>query len=130
MKLSDFSFPGHVCWTFNRANAANPQLERFKQRAIEFLPIIYFSNITNIPKPRPNNQIHVNLQRLIRAYGSMSEIVLELKRIIQHTRWNFSWIVLVAIANFFSVSSPRLDLAVEDLISVYNETHKLFSTLI
>ena len=98
MKLTNFSFSSLVFWTFNHVIAAIPQLERFKQRAIEFLPRIYLSNITNIPKPRPNNQVHVNFQRMIFAYGFMNGIVLELKRIILHTRWNFSWIFLVAIS--------------------------------
>ena len=98
MKWSNFSFLGHVCWTFNHAISAVPQLGRFKQWTIEFLSRIYFSHIANLPKPRPNNQKHVNHQSIIRirTYRFMSGIVLELKEIIQHTRWNFSWIVLVA----------------------------------
>ena len=61
MKISNFSFPGHVCWTFNHALATIPQLERFNQGAIEFRPSIDFSDITDLPKPRPNSQVHINL---------------------------------------------------------------------
>ena len=81
MKLSDYSFPGDVCWTFNHAIAAIPQLERFKERALEFVPRIYFSNITNLPKPRLNNQTHGNLQRIISAFGSMSGICSQTEKI-------------------------------------------------
>ena len=76
MKWSNFSFLGHVCWTFNHAISAVPQLGRFKQWTIEFLSRIYFSHIANLPKPRPNNQKHVNHQSIIRTYRSMSGIVL------------------------------------------------------
>ena len=61
MKISNFSFPGHVCWTFNHALATILQLERFNQEAIRFRPSIDFSNITDLPKPRPNSQVHINL---------------------------------------------------------------------
>ena len=94
-KLSEFSFPGHVCWIFNHTTAAIARLERFRQRTIEFLPTICFSNITNLPKPRPKIQIDLDLQRIIRAYGSMSATVFELNRVMQNTGWSFSWLVLV-----------------------------------
>ena len=96
-------------------------------RAIEFLSRMYFSNIKNLPKLRPNNQIHVNLQCIICAYGYMSGISLEMKRTVQHTRWNFSWIILVeglrSVSGQFMkkeiCSFQKYDAYIEDIYRIF-----------
>ena len=45
-------------------------------------PLVYISDLFALPKQQNSGEIFFNMQRIIRSYGSMSRIVLELKRII------------------------------------------------
>ena len=44
------------------------------------------------------NTVTVNVQRLIREFSSASGVIIELKRIIQHPKWNSAWLVLLSEA--------------------------------
>lgn len=93
---SDYSFPNHVCWTLNNMLAAIPSFQIFERIGMRHLPRIYMNNPSILPKARATGEIHVNMQRIVRAFGSLSGTVLELKRIVSHTKWNSAWIILIA----------------------------------
>ena len=59
-------------------------------RARQFLPQIYVPSQDILPKVN-KCMTKVNMQRKIRSAGSFSCLVLELKRIIKHKRWNLTW---------------------------------------
>ena len=83
---SDYTFPNHVCWTFNNMITAVPVFKLFEKRCMGHLPRIYIDNLIALPKPLCSGEILVNMQKLITAYGSMSSVILELKRIITSTK--------------------------------------------
>ena len=60
------------------------------------LPRIYISACDYLPKARKNGELVVNIQRLIRNFGSASDIALELKRIVQSQFWNTARLVLLS----------------------------------
>ena len=76
---SDYAFPNHVCWTFKNMITAVPVFKLSEKRGMGHLPRIYINNPIALLKPQCSGEILVNVQKLIRAYGSMSGIVLELK---------------------------------------------------
>ena len=57
---------------------------------------VYITDPFELPKQQNSGEILVNMQRIIRLSGSMSGIVLELKRIINSPKWNTAWISLFA----------------------------------
>ena len=63
---------------------------------MDHLPHLYISDPFALPKQRNSGEIFANMQKIIRSYGSMSGIVLELKRIINSPKWNTAWISLFA----------------------------------
>ena len=65
-------------------------------RARQFLPQIYVPSQDILPKAN-KCMAKVNMQRKIRSAGSFSGLVLELKRIIKHKRWNLTWIDMCLI---------------------------------
>lgn len=95
---SDFTFPNHVCWSYNNMLSAVPIFKLFEKKGMDHLPRVYIDNPYALPKPRFSGETFVNMQRIIRAYGSSSGIVTELKRIISSPKWNTAWISLFAEA--------------------------------
>ena len=80
--------------------AADPVFQDFERRGMYHLPRIYINDPTFLPKPGRDEEIIVNLQRIIGNYGSSSGILLEFKRIISSRKWNCAWIVLVAFSSY------------------------------
>ena len=95
---SNYTFPNHVCWTFNNMINAVPAFRIFEKKGTDHLPRVFISDAFALPKQRNSGEIFVNMQRIIRSYGSISGIVLELKRIINNPKWNTAWISLFAEA--------------------------------
>jgi len=99
LSQSNYSFPGHVCWTFQNTILAIPRLIAFKKKAIGFLPRIYIKRENVLPKAsKDTEEIYVNVKRLTKAFGSTSGVILEIKRIIKDSRWYYAWLALVAEA--------------------------------
>ena len=71
-----------------------PLFSLFEKKGMDHLPRVYISGPFALPKQRKSGEIFVNMQRIIRSYGSMSGIVLEVKRIMNNPKWNTAWIYL------------------------------------
>ena len=96
LTTSSFVFPNHVCWTYSNAINALPVFKPFQQMGLAHPPRIYINACDYLPKPRKNGELVVNIQRLIRNFGSASGIVMKLKRIVQSRFWNSVWLVLLS----------------------------------
>ena len=72
-----------ICLTYTNSIQAFPFFKPFEQSGLAHLPRINISANDLLPKPRTNGEIYINVQQLIRNYGSASGVILELKRIIQ-----------------------------------------------
>ena len=79
LTTSSFKFPNHVCWTYKNAINALPVFKSFQQMGLIHLPRIYINACDYLPKPRKSGELVVNIQRLIRNFGSASGIVTEVK---------------------------------------------------
>ena len=55
---------------------AVPVFRLFEKKGIDHLPRVYISDPFALPKQRNSGETFVNMQRVIRSYGSMSGIVL------------------------------------------------------
>lgn len=95
LAVSDFTFPTHVCWTYNNLLKAYDLFKGYDRKAQQQLPRIYIPNPDVLPRQKLLKTVTVNIQRLVRAFSSASEVVYELKRIIQSSRWVTAWIVLL-----------------------------------
>ena len=62
---SNFEFPTHVCWTFNNLIEAFPKFESLQKIGMANLPHIYVSDASYLPIPKRNEELTVNLQRVI-----------------------------------------------------------------
>ena len=82
LRTSSFESPNYVCWTYNNATNDLPVFKPFQQMDLAHLSRIYIT-CDYLPKPRKNGELVMNIQRLIRNFGSASGIVMELKRIVQ-----------------------------------------------
>ena len=96
LTTSSFEFPNHVCWTCNNAINALSVFKSFQQMGVAYLPRIYINVCDYLPNPLKNSELVVNIQRLIRNFGSASSIVMELKRTVQSRFWNTAWLVLLS----------------------------------
>ena len=84
----------NVVATFNGVQSVS----RFFQivadaKARAFLSHVFFSRPDLLPKP-VKGKISVNMQRLIRNFGSFIGIVMSLKDIINHPKYCTAWLVL------------------------------------
>ncbi|KAL9971248.1 hypothetical protein ACROYT_G023755 [Oculina patagonica] len=87
---SGFSWPNHVCSIYNKFRNVNRLFRDCVKKWRHRLPRIYF----------PLGEIgYVSVAKLIRQYGSHSGLLLEIKRIISHPRWNSAWLKLLADGN-------------------------------
>ena len=76
---SDYTFPNHVCSTFNNMINAVLVFRLFAKKDMDHLSQVYISDSFALPKQQNSGEMFVNMQRIIRLYGSMSGIMLELK---------------------------------------------------
>ena len=83
----------HICLTFVTLNLVNKRFNEPTQKCKDNLPRIY-CNPELLPKPKSGKHI-VSIQSLIRKFGSFSDVVLEIKRIINFSRWNSAFLVLI-----------------------------------
>ena len=95
LTTSSFESPNYVCWTYNNATNDLPVFKPFQQMELAHLSRIYIT-CDYLPKPRKNGELVMNIQRLIRNFGSASGIVTELKRIVQSRFLNTGWLVLLS----------------------------------
>ena len=93
LTTSSFEFPNHVCWTYNDPL---PVFEPFQQMGLAHLSWIYINTCHYLPTPRKNDELVVNIQRLIRNFRSASAIFMELRRIVQSQFCNTAWLVLLS----------------------------------
>ena len=96
LTASSFEFPNDVCWIYNNAINALLVFKPIQQMGLAHVPRIYINAYDYFPKPRKSGKLVVNIQRLIRNFGSASGIVMELKRIVQSRFWNTAWFVLLS----------------------------------
>ena len=94
LQQCDFSIENHVCFTFQSLRLVNQRISQLVALCIEELPRIYCNNAELLPKPKNGKHV-VSVMSLIRKSGSCSGVVLELKRILNFSRWNSAWLVLL-----------------------------------
>ena len=95
LSISGFKFPNHVCWTYNNLLQSYDVFKLCTTKANQQLQRIYISHPEMLPKVgKITNTLTVNVQRFAREFSSASGIVKEIKRIIQHPRWNSAWLIL------------------------------------
>ena len=90
------AWPNHVIVMYNNIR----QVCRFfniviSNRARSFLPRVHISRPDLLTKP-VNGKIRLNMQRVIRTFGSFSGLVIDLRSIINHPNWNSAWLLLAA----------------------------------
>ena len=83
----------HACFTFATLNLVNKRFNELTQKCKDNLPRVY-CNPELLPKPKSGRHI-VCIQSLIRKFDSFSGAVLEIKRIVNFSRWNSAWFVLI-----------------------------------
>jgi len=87
---SGLSDPNHICRVYTQIYNANRLFRDCVKKLVNRLPRIYF----------PSAELgYVSIAKLIRQYGSVSGLLLGIKRIISHPRWNRVWLKLYADAN-------------------------------
>jgi len=64
------------------------------KKGLPLLPKVYISFPEMLPKPFHGKHI-VSVNKLIRDFGSFSGVMLELKQIINHPKWNLAWLILI-----------------------------------
>ena len=79
----------HICGFESRKKRFNELTQKCK----DTLPTIYY-NPELLPKPKSGKYI-VSIQSLIRKFGSFSGVVFEIKRIVNYSRRNSTWLVLI-----------------------------------
>ena len=87
---SGLSGPNHICRVDTQIYNVNRLFRACIKKLLNRLPRIYF----------PSGELgYVSIAKLIRQYGSGSGLLLEIKQIISHPRWNRAWLKLYADAN-------------------------------
>ena len=82
-----------ICLTFVTLNLKNKRFNELTQKRKDNLPRIY-CNSELLPKPKSGKYI-VSIHSLIQKFGSFCGIVLEIKQIVNFSRWNSAWLVLI-----------------------------------
>ena len=83
---SGFSWPNHVCRMHNNLCKVNVRFRDITRRLVSMLPIIYLSDGGEIGI--------VSVRSLIKKFGSSSDVVLEVRRIIASPNWANAWLDL------------------------------------
>ena len=83
---SGFSWPNHICRVYQRLNNVNARFRQCVKKLRPLLPRVHY------PSGQPGI---ISVCKLIRQYGSGSGLLLEIKIIISHPRWNSVWLRLV-----------------------------------
>ena len=87
---SGLSWPNLICHVYNQMYNVNWMFRNCTKKLRNRLPWIHF----------PLGELgYVSVTKLIRQYGSSSGLLLKIKRIISHPRWNRAWLKLNADAN-------------------------------
>ena len=87
---SGLSDPNHICRVYTQIYNANRLFRDCVKKLVNRLPRIYF----------PSAELgYESIAKLIRQYGSGSGLLLGIRRIISHPRWNRVWLKLYADAN-------------------------------
>ena len=82
---SGFSWSNHICRVYQQYNV-NARFRQCVKKLRPLLPRVHY------PSGQPGI---ISVCKLIRQYGSGSGLLLEIKRIISHPRWNSAWLRLV-----------------------------------
>ena len=90
---SDFLWPDHKCRLFCRIRSVNRQFYQIMESLKLTLPCVYISNERVLNQK--SGKRAVSVQRLIKRFGSYSGVILELKRIINSSKWNHARVVLL-----------------------------------
>ena len=83
---SGFSWPNHVCRMHNNLCKVNVRFRDITRRLVSMLPIIYLSDGGELGI--------VSVRSLIKKFGSSSDVVLEVRRIIASPNWANAWLDL------------------------------------
>ena len=86
---------GPITW-LQRSMVFGQLVDSFKSLLMqkrEHMSQVYFSRPDLLPKP-VKKKITVNMQRLVKNFGSFSSIVMNLKDIINHPKYCTAWLVL------------------------------------
>ena len=88
------SFENHVCFVLKNLKLVNHRFFSLASKSIEDLPRIYVNKTELLPKPKRRKFV-VNVMSLIRKFGSLIVIVLNIKHMLNLSDWNSPWLVLL-----------------------------------
>ena len=84
----------HVCFVLKNLKLVSHRFFSLASKSLEHLPRIYINNPKLLPKPKRGKYV-VSIMSLISKFGSFSGIVLNIKRMLNFSGWNSSWLVLL-----------------------------------
>ena len=90
---SDFLWPDHKCRLFCRIRSVNCQFYQIMESLKLTLTRVYLSDERVLNQK--SGKRAVSVQRLVKRFGSYSGVILGLKRIINSSKWNHGWVVLL-----------------------------------
>ena len=94
---SDCSWPNHISYVYNQIYNVNSQFRECVKKLRHSLPRVHFPL---------GNAGYISVAKLIRQFGSGSGLLLEVKKIISHPRWNTAWLKLYATGyGWFTISN-------------------------
>ena len=90
---SDFLWPDYKCRLFCRIRIVNRQFYQIMESLKLTLSHVYISDERVVNQK--SGKRAVSVQRLIKRFGSYRGVILDLKRIINSSKWNHAWVVLL-----------------------------------
>ena len=101
---SDVSWPDHKCRLFCRIRSVNRQIYQIMESLKLTLPCAYISDERVLNQK--SGERAVSVQKLIKLFGSYSGVILELKRVINYSKWDHAWVVLLLyVQSWFIVTN-------------------------
>ena len=94
---SDFLWPDHKCRLLCRIRSVNRQFYKIMKSLKLTLPRVYISDEQVLNQK--SGKRAASVQRLIKRFGLYSGVILELKRIINSSKRNHAWVVLLPDAH-------------------------------
>lgn len=103
LQCSDNNWPSHIVATY--AHLRNVckfwRIVCDSERLRKFLPRVYVPYKKILPQKKASiasNSIRVSMLRIVKSAGSFSGLVIELKTILNHPKWNTAWLNLQLLA--------------------------------
>ena len=60
---SDYTFPNHICWTYQNSIAAIKRFNDYSGKAIGLLPRLFVCDPSALPTENCDKSIHVNVRK-------------------------------------------------------------------